>query len=139
MQDTMEYIKQSERFRKIAKIAIRLGVFVLAVFVVIKIAGWAKEWHTNRQWIAVNNITPDRLIARCGQPLEDKSKEVFPIIERDMSYKGGEKGTVVLSFSRTAEEQSDWVFLSMKDAQGETSYDTEEMKISAMPCLDSRK
>ena len=139
MEHTLEYLKRSERTKKIIIIAVRLGLFILAIVVVIKIAGWAKEWRTNRQWIAVNNLTPERLIARCGQPVEDKTKEVFPIIEREMSYKSHVQGTAVLSFSRTAEEQSDWVFVEMKDAQGEVKYDTEEAKITAMPCLDSRR
>lgn len=139
MEQTVEYIKRKAQITKIAKIAGKLCVLGLGLFGVIEVAGWVGHHRENRQWIAVNNITPERLLARCGPPVEDRTKEVFPIIERDMSYKGGDKGTVVLAFSRTAEEKSDWVFLTMKDAQGDTSYDTPEAIISAMSCLDSRK
>jgi len=58
---------------------------------------------------------------------------------RTISYhpRGGEK--LVISFSRTAEEKSDWVFLSMQNEDGAASYDTPEAKIAALPCLDSKK
>ena len=56
-----------------------------------------------------------------------------------MSYQPRENEKVVFQFSRTAEEKSDWVFLSMKDESGARSYDTPETKIVALPCLDSKK
>ena len=46
--------------------------------------------------------------------------------------------TYIFDFSRTAEETSDWVFLSMKDGNSK-SYETAEEKVSAMSCLNSRK
>ena len=46
---------------------------------------------------------------------------------------------MVISFSRTAEEKSDWVFLSMQNESGGAIYDTPEAKIAALPCLDSKK
>jgi hypothetical protein len=46
---------------------------------------------------------------------------------------------LVISFSRTAEEKSDWVFLSMQNENGTATYDTPEAKIAALPCLDSNK
>jgi hypothetical protein len=58
---------------------------------------------------------------------------------RTLTYqpRGGEK--LVISFSRTAEEQSDWVFLSMQDGDSAASFDTPEAKIAALPCLESKK
>jgi hypothetical protein len=45
----------------------------------------------------------------------------------------------VVAFSRTAEEKSDWVFLSMKDEVQTRSYDTPDAKAAALPCLNSKK
>ncbi len=45
----------------------------------------------------------------------------------------------MISFSRTAEEKSDWVFLSMQSETGTEIYETPEAKIAALPCLDSKK
>jgi len=46
---------------------------------------------------------------------------------------------VVLKFSKTAEESSDWVFMSMQDASGGAEYETPIAKIKALSCLDSSK
>ena len=101
-------------------------------------ADWLKNRRERRQELAIATVTPEHLIARCGQAAQDETKEVYPIMMRTMSYqRGGEK--LVMAFSRTAEEKSDWVFLSMQDASGANAYDTPQAKIAALPCLDSRK
>jgi hypothetical protein len=56
-----------------------------------------------------------------------------------MSYQAGTGETLVFAFSRTAEEKSDWVFLSMKDEAGAKSYETPDAQIGAFSCLNSRK
>jgi hypothetical protein len=84
-------------------------------------------------------VTPDRLTARCGQPVEDLTKEMYPIVKRTMTYRGSENEKIVFQFSKTAEEKSEWVFLSMKDERGARSFDTPEAKIAALPCLDEKK
>lgn len=143
MQEILDYLKQflvrKKQLEKIGKIAAGILAGVLAVILIVKLVGWAKVARENRQWIAVNNLTPDRLIARCGRPLEDKTENLSLIIRRDLSYKARGKTTVVFAFSRTADEPNNWVFLSMKDPQGITTFDTPISKISALPCLDSRK
>jgi hypothetical protein len=102
-------------------------------------AEWAKNARERRQLHAMATLTPERLFARCGAAAEDVTKEVYPVVMRTVSYqpRGGEK--VIMSFSRTAEEQSDWVFLSMQDGNGAAIYDSPEAKIAALPCLDSKK
>ena len=78
------------------------------------------------------------MFARCGTAVLDETKVVYPVLMRTISYQpmGGEK--LLVSFSRTAEEKSDWVFLSMENEDGAV-YDTPEAKIAALPCLDSMK
>ena len=88
---------------------------------------------------AAATVTPERLTARCGQPVEDLTKDMYPIVTRTMIYRGSENEKIVLAFSKTAEEKSEWVFLSMKDARGTRSFDTPEAKIAALPCLDEKK
>ena len=88
---------------------------------------------------AVASVTPDRLIARCGRPAEVVTKKVYPLVVWTMSYQSRGNKKVVLVFSRTAEDKSDWVFLAMKDQSGAPSYDTPEAKIAVLPCLDSKE
>ena len=113
---------------------------IVSVRVLIAAPSWFKQRRENRQFIAVNNLTPEWLIARCGQPNSDATRNLYPMIARDMNYKSDSGVTIVFKFSKTAEESSDWVFMSMQDTNGNSaSYETPEAKIAAFSCLDSRK
>jgi hypothetical protein len=113
---------------------------IVGVRVLIAAPSWFKQRRENRQFIAANNLTPERLIARCGQPVSDATKNLYPVIARDMNYKSDGGMTIVFKFSKTAEESSEWVFMSMQDANGGSAiYETPEAKIAALSCLDSRK
>jgi hypothetical protein len=92
-----------------------------------------------RQESAVATVTVDTLLTRCGPAAEDVTKEMYPMISRTMTYQPRDNERVVFQFSRTAEEKSDWVFLSMKDGSGTKSYDTTQAKIAALPCMDLKK
>ena len=120
-------------------IAVGFVAGIIGVRVIIAAPSWFKERRENRQFIAVNNLTPERLIARCGPPLGDETRNLYPIIARDMNYRSDSKGIIVFKFSKTAEESSDWVFMSMQDSNGGTDYETPSAKISALSCLDSKK
>jgi hypothetical protein len=135
--DFAEFLKQTRRMWLMVAGAV-FGLMVMVILVKDTIQ-WARERRERRQEQAIASVTPDRLIARCGQPAQDTTKEVYPILMRTMIYqpRGSEK--LVVSFSRTAEEKSDWVFLSMKDEIESMTYDTPEAKIVALPCLDSMK
>jgi hypothetical protein len=102
-------------------------------------AEWAKNVRERRQLHAMATLTPDHLFARCGAATEDVTREVYPVVMRTVSYQRGAGEKLVISFSRTAEEKSDWVFLSMQSENGAAIYDTPEAKIAALPCLDSKK
>jgi hypothetical protein len=129
--------------KEIVLIAVRvllvIAALVAALFLVIKAAGWIKEARERRITKATDAVTPDRLIARCGPPTEDAAADVFPVVRRTMRYKASGRRTVIFTFTRIADEPLNWVFLSMKDAVGDASYETPEAKISALPCLDSTK
>jgi hypothetical protein len=135
--ELVEFLKQTKR------IWLLVVGGILGLVVVFTLVSWLYQWASNaserRHEQAVASITPESLIARCGQPTEDNTKNVFPILMRTMTYQISRNEAYVFSFSRTAEEKSDWVFLSMKDANGTKSYETPEEKVAAMSCLNSRK
>jgi hypothetical protein len=129
--------------KEIVLIAVRvlLAVVVLVSFsfLVIKAAGWIKQARERRITKATDNVTPDRLITRCGPPTDDVTTNVFPVVRRTMRYSTAGQRTVIFTFTRSADEVQNWVFLSMKDSVGGASYETPEAKIFALPCLDSTK
>ncbi|HEY6943737.1 MAG TPA: hypothetical protein VI431_01255 [Candidatus Acidoferrum sp.] len=115
---------------------------IVGLILVVTLAERGFEWISKKQERrheqAVASTTPEHLLARCGQPLEDTTKDVYPILMRTMTYRISRDEMYIFDFSRTAEEKSDWVFLSMKDGNGK-SYETAEEKVAAMSCLNSRK
>jgi hypothetical protein len=109
---------------------------IAVVTVVTRMFERARSAGEKRQEQAILEVIPENLIARCGPPAEDVTKEMYPMVLRTMSYQRGGNEKIVFEFSRTAEAKSDWVFLSMKDQSGTRSYETPEAKIAALACLD---
>jgi hypothetical protein len=119
-------------------VGVILGL-VLVVTLLQRLTEMARNAQERRYEQAIASVTPEHLIARCGQPAEDVTKEVFPVVMRTIRYQSRGDETLVFTFSRTAEQRSDWVFLSMKDENGSRAFDTPDSKIAVLPCLDSRK
>jgi len=130
------FLKRTKRVWLMAA-GILIGTMAL-VNLTARAAEWAKNARERRQLHAMATLTPDHLFARCGTAVLDETKVVYPVLMRTISYqpRGGEK--LLVSFSRTAEEKSDWVFLSLESENG-AAYDTTEAKIAALPCLDSKE
>lgn len=122
-------------------LTVALVVFGLIALVSLgeRLVEWARNARERRHELAVATVTPDGLIRRCGEAAQDVTKQVEPILLRTMSYQTSGGRTLVLAFSRTAEESSDWVFLSMSEERTSASYDSPDAKIAALPCLDSTK
>jgi hypothetical protein len=132
-----KFLKRTKRVWLIAAGAV-FGLMAV-VSLLVPFSERVRNARERRQEQAVDSVTPDRLVARCGQPAEDMTKDMYPVLVRKLSYQPKGNKKLVLVFSRTAEEKSDWVFLAMKDESGARSYDTPEAKIAALPCLDSKK
>ena len=132
-----EFLKRTKRLWLI--VAGAVFVMMTVITVVTRVFESTRNAREKRQERAALDVTPENLIARCGPPAEDVTKEMYPMMLRTMSYQRGENEKIVFEFSRTAEAKSDWVFLSMKDRSGTRSFETPDAKIAAMPCLDSTK
>jgi hypothetical protein len=132
-----QYLKRTWRvWLMAAGLIIGLVVLVAALKQAYR---WVRNVQEQRYQQAVATLTPEHLVARCGQPASDKTDDVYPILMRKMSYQASSGETLVFAFSRTAEEKSDWVFLSMKDENGGRRYETPGAQIGAFSCLNSGK
>jgi len=136
---TTEFVSFLKQTKKVW-LTVVAAIVGLILFVSLAQRGfsWIGQSRERRHEQAVASVTPERLITRCGQPAEDFTKNDYPILMRTMTYQVGRNEAYVLAFSRTAEEKSDWVFLSMKDATGK-SYDTPDAQVAALSCLNSTK
>jgi hypothetical protein len=134
--DFVDFLKQTKRVWLMVVGAI-VGLILLVTLAQRGFA-WFSKSRERKHEQAVASVTPEHLLARCGQPAEDTTRNLYPILMRTMTYQITRNEAYIFDFSRTAEEQSDWVFLSMKDANGK-SYEPAEEKVGAMSCLNSRK
>jgi len=132
----VEFLKQTKR------VWVMVVGAIVGLILLVTLAQRGFEWFSKsrerKHEQAVASVTPEHLLARCGQPAEDTTRNLYPILMRTMTYRISRNESYIFDFSRTAEEQSDWVFLSMKDANGK-NYETAEEKVAAMSCLNSRK
>lgn len=136
LNDFVDFLKQTKRVWLMVVGAI-VGL-ILLVTLAQRGFQWFSKSRERKHEQAVASVTPEHLLARCGQPAEDTTRNMYPILMRTMTYQVSREETYIFDFSRTAEDQSDWVFLSMKDANCK-NYETAEEKVAAMSCLNSRK
>jgi hypothetical protein len=137
MVEFAEFLKRTKRVWLIVAGAI-FGMMAV-ITVVTRMSERARNAGEKGQEQAILEVIPENLIARCGPPAKDVTKEMYPMVLRTMSYQRGGNEKIVFEFSRTAEAKSDWVFLSMKDQSGTRSFEAPEAKIAALPCLDLMK
>lgn len=135
--DFLEYLNRSKWV--LLGLAGAALAFMVLMTVQKGIAERVRIAREKRRETAVATVTPDTLLARCGAAAEDTTKEMYPVVMRTMIYSTPGNERIVLQFSRTAEENSDWVFLSMKNESGSKNYNTTEAKIAGLPCVDSKK
>ena len=133
----LQFLDRTKRAWVIAASAI-LALLVVG-FAAKRVSEWTKVPPAVQHSVVATNITPEVLTTRCGQPAADVTTEMYPLLTRTMTYEASGNQTYIFSFSRTAEKNSDWLFLSMKDVSGTNSYDTPEAEVAAMPCLNSPK
>ncbi|MGB2632296.1 MAG: hypothetical protein WAM58_00035 [Candidatus Acidiferrum sp.] len=137
MSELPKFPKRMKRVWLIVAGAI-LGM-IAVVTLVTRMSERTRNVGEKRQEQAMPEVIPENLIKWCGLPAEDVTEKMYPVVLRTMSYQRGGNEKIVFEFSRTAEAKSDWVLLSMKDAGGTKSFETQEAKIAALPCLDSMK
>jgi hypothetical protein len=138
--ETVEFAEFLKRTKWVWLIVVGAILGMMSVVTVVtRMSERARNAREKRQGQAVLGVTPENLIAGCGLPAEDVTKEMYPVMLRTISYQRGENEKIAFEFSKTAEAKSDWVFLSMKNQSGTRSFETPEAKIAALPCLDPIK
>jgi hypothetical protein len=86
-------------------------------------------------------LTPNKLIAHCGEPLTDTTRifteaKIKGLLRRDLSYRGENGSVVMLMFWSDADVKKDkkWNFLSMFEGGAEYRAEESGHILSALPC-----
>jgi hypothetical protein len=122
------------------KIAAGVFVGIVAVLVLLKIpsrmASSREDHYRHLLW----KIKPNDVLARCGQPLKDRTVNLCPKCDhppmlRTLTYKSNAAGNVVLEFSVSKEDQWFWSYMSMTDELSGHKYDKYTSQALELPCL----
>jgi hypothetical protein len=132
----------------ILKVAVGVFLGIIAAFILIEMPGWIKQTQRNHAQQVMDDLTPEKLIARCGKPVKDETIEVSPgFLMRDIHYEGADfpkqgRYLCIVGFSKTG--SGDWVLsgFSFGSATMPGAYvpekDSQE-RIRMLPCLDRKQ
>ena len=130
------------------KIACGVFIGVTAVLMVLRIPDWINKRREADAFDKIYNLTPDKLLSRCGKPVKDVSEATSPgdadsTIFRSMFYKreDGEITLVTFMSFTQKDKQRGWNLLSVKgvvskgDTAGYAEYKTDSDRVSALHCM----
>lgn len=120
------------------------GVFlgIMAVLIVLAIPKWRKQALSKRAESAMDLLTQERLIAKCGKPSADKTDEPWidrstNLVHRSRSISYGEdgKGGVTLEFDNDGYY---WKMARFSTDFGLTPVDDPVEQVKLLPCLAAK-
>ena len=84
LNDFVDFLKQTKRVWLLVVSAI-VGL-ILLVTLAQRGFEWFSKSRERKHEQAVASVTPEHLLARCGQPAEDITRNLYPILMRTMTY-----------------------------------------------------
>jgi hypothetical protein len=133
----------SGRASQALTLKIALGVFlgIVAVLVLVSVPGWIEQSNKNHARIVSGTMTPEKLIARCGQPIKDNTVSLYGTISiRDMQYQASHKNIAILSFTGEHANDSHLTAFHLGADIGNNALLPEENdpqeQLIALPCMD---
>jgi hypothetical protein len=119
------------------KIAAGVFLAIIAVLVVVKYPDWMKDAVENHNEFVLLEMTPEKLVAKCGKPLSDKQTKQSPYTYREIEYQG-RLDKVTFNFFRG--KNTPWVRAGGKIGQEIIVWDKNGSSrvIFEMPCMDKK-
>jgi hypothetical protein len=123
----------------------------LAAMIIIRIPAWLEFRREARAKRTVAQLTPELVLARCGNPVKDametlRAVDTEPVPARHLFYRGAMSRTVLLTFvgSSENEDAGTWKLASFKavigtnDRAGYLTWQNDQAKIAELPCLSGQ-
>jgi hypothetical protein len=116
------------------------GVFagIMAVLLVINIPRWVNESRTEHKQDVIRAMSPEKLIAGCGQPLSDKEEDLansHSVYIRSIKYKGS-FGPVLVEFMKSSDTPWSLRHIEAGSEIKITDNDGPGRMILNLPCMD---
>jgi hypothetical protein len=124
---------------KMVAAVLALGLLmVLAIAVVTKGPAWRKKAQQRHQEDLLAQLTPEKAIALCGNPIQDETQTSAPTPTRRLIIRNDYSLAVELDFTASPSEPQNWRLTAIHDPSGEIKYQTPAAQIGVLPCLDPK-
>jgi hypothetical protein len=111
---------------------------VIAVAVVTKGPAWRKRAQERHQEDLLAQLTPEKAIALCGNPIQDETQTSSPTPTRRLVIRNDYSLAVELDFAASASAPQNWRLTGIQDPSGEIKYQTLASQVGVLPCLDPK-
>jgi hypothetical protein len=113
-------------------------LMVIAIAVATKAPAWRKKAQQRHQENLLAQLTPEKAIALCGNPIQDETQTSPPPPTRRLIIRNDYALAVELDFTATLSDPQNWHLTAIQDPSGEIKYPTPATQIGVLPCLDPK-
>jgi hypothetical protein len=113
-------------------------LMVIAIAVATKAPAWRKKAQQRHQENLLAQLTPEKAIALCGNPIQDETQTSPPPPTRRLIIRNDYALAVELDFTATLSDPQNWHLTAIQDPSGEIKYPTPAAQIGVLPCLDPK-
>jgi hypothetical protein len=113
-------------------------LMVIAIAVATKAPAWRKKAQQRHQENLLAQLTPEKAIALCGNPIQDETQTSPPPPTRRLIIRNDYALAVELDFTATLSDPQNWHLTAIQDPSGEIKYATPATQIGVLPCLDPK-
>jgi hypothetical protein len=124
---------------KMVAATLALGLLmVIAIAVVTKAPAWRKKAQQRHQEDLLAQLTPEKAVALCGNPIQDETQTTPPTTTRRLIIRNDYSLAVELDFTAFPSDPQNWRLTAIQDPSGEIKYATPATQIGVLPCLDPK-
>jgi hypothetical protein len=113
-------------------------LMAIAIAVLTKGPAWRKKAQQRHQEDLLAQLTPEKAITLCGNPIQDETQTSPPPPTRRLIIRNDYSLAVELDFTASPSDPQIWHLTAIQDPSGEIKYQTPATQIGVLPCLDPK-
>jgi hypothetical protein len=113
-------------------------LMAIAIAVLTKGPAWRKKAQQRHQEDLLAQLTPEKAIALCGNPIQDETQTSPPTPTRRLIIRNDYALAVELDFTASPSDPQNWHLTAIQDPSGDIKYQTSAAQIGVLPCLDPK-